>query len=307
MSPPDSIAVPYDLRAGYGADHRRVLVLGGGGIFFIAWQVAYLHRLAKRGIDFGAATRVVGTSAGSVVASLVTSGRIELARAELGLLAKLPNMVAAMAPTDSLRPSQLRALELFRQASDARPETIQAIGRAALAADADPAPKLRRSIAAVLAKREWPSDALTIATVDTYTGERLVLTADAGCSPARAAAASSSVPGLFSPQLVSDRKCMDGGVSGSGTHADLAVGAERVVILSLSAQLRAPQAMMTIHPDSLDTETQAIRDAGGDVFLRGPREAQVDTLMSPDSIPEAVAMGADQADSDAEAAAEFWR
>ncbi len=306
MSDGASLAIPYDLRAGYGSGHRQVLVLGGGGVFFVAWQVSYLHQLAKHGIDLGTATRVVGTSAGSVVAALVTAGRIDLARAELGLLAKLPNVVAAMAPAASLQPSQLRALDLFQQATDSRPETIQAIGRAALAADADPAEKFRRSISAVVVKREWPSNALAISTVDTYTGERLVITASAGCSPARAAAASSSVPGLFTPQLVADRKCMDGGVSGTGTHADLAVGAERVVILSLSAEVGATEATMTIHPKSLETEVQAIRAAGGQVFTRGPLKADLATLMSPNSIPEAVAMGASQADSDAGALADFW-
>ena len=43
-------------------------------------------------------------------------------------------------------------------------------------------------------------------------------------SVARAAAASSSVPVIFSPQPLHDRRAMDGGVSGTGIHADLAAG-----------------------------------------------------------------------------------
>ena len=51
---------------------------------------------------------------------------------------------------------------------------------------------------------------------------------------AHAAAASSSVPGIFSPQPILDRRCMDGGVSGSGINSDVVAGAERVVILALA-------------------------------------------------------------------------
>ena len=40
--PADGLARPVDYAARYGAGADRVLVLGGGGIFFIAWQVGYL-------------------------------------------------------------------------------------------------------------------------------------------------------------------------------------------------------------------------------------------------------------------------
>ena len=43
-------------------------------------------------------------------------------------------------------------------------------------------------------------------------------------SLSRAVAASSAVPGIFAPQAIGDRRCMDGGVSGPGTHLDLLAG-----------------------------------------------------------------------------------
>jgi NTE family protein len=302
----DDLPLPYDLAAQYGAGHNRALVLGGGGIFFIAWQVVYLHELAKRGVQLGNATLVVGTSAGSVVASLATAGRIGLARAQLEVLAKVPSVMSAMAPATGLRQSQQRALALFRDATDAAPDTIRTIGHAALAADASPAGRLRRSLTALVSTRGWPSEALAVTTVDTFTGERLVIRSGAQVSAARAAAASSSVPGLFSPQPVGDRRCMDGGVSGTGTHADLTVGAERVVILSLSAHTTASEPMMTIRPDSLPNEIDAVRRAGGEVFVRGPLEADLATLMSPSSVPAAVAMATRQASDDADVLGRFW-
>ena len=43
------------------------LVLGGGGITGIAWELGIIHGLAEEGIDLTEADTVVGTSAGSVV------------------------------------------------------------------------------------------------------------------------------------------------------------------------------------------------------------------------------------------------
>jgi NTE family protein len=52
----------------------RGLVLGGGGITGIAWELGVLAGLAEAGIDLGVADLVVGTSAGSVVGAQITSG-----------------------------------------------------------------------------------------------------------------------------------------------------------------------------------------------------------------------------------------
>jgi NTE family protein len=186
----DGLARPIDFDARYGAGANRGLVLGGGGIFFIAWQVAYLRELEARGLDLSEADIVVGTSAGSVVAGLLTGRRLRWFSTQLELLSKAPGLMSALAPASDLNPSQQRALNLFSGATDNRPETIHAIGYAALAADAAPAAKMRRSVAAALALRGWPSQALHISTVDTYTGERLILTSAAGVPATHAAAAS---------------------------------------------------------------------------------------------------------------------
>ena len=50
----------------------RALVLGGGGVAGIAWEIGLLARLAALGIDLAAgADLVVGTSAGACVAAMV--------------------------------------------------------------------------------------------------------------------------------------------------------------------------------------------------------------------------------------------
>ena len=53
---------------------RTALVLGGGGITGIAWELGILAGLARAGIDLAGADVVVGTSAGSVVGSQLASG-----------------------------------------------------------------------------------------------------------------------------------------------------------------------------------------------------------------------------------------
>jgi predicted acylesterase/phospholipase RssA len=50
------------------SDQRTALVLGGGGITGIAWEIGVLAGLAEAGTDLSGADLVVGTSAGSVVA-----------------------------------------------------------------------------------------------------------------------------------------------------------------------------------------------------------------------------------------------
>src|SRR5688500_8760504 len=56
------------------SDQRTALVLGGGGITGIAWEIGLLAGLAEAGTDLSDADLVVGTSAGSVVGAQLTSG-----------------------------------------------------------------------------------------------------------------------------------------------------------------------------------------------------------------------------------------
>lgn len=302
----DGLARPFDFDAKYGAGARRGLVLGGGGIFFIAWQVAYLRELESRGVDLAAADVVVGTSAGSLVSAILTGGKLRRFAGELSLLSKVPKVVEALAPAGNLAPSQDHALQLFQQAGDNQPATIKAIGYAALAAHAAPAAKMRRSVSAAVRMTKWPAASLHIATVDTYTGERLIIDRSAGVPVAAASAASSAVPGLFSPQPILDRKCMDGGVSGSGIHSDVVCGASRAVILSLGANATMPEAMMTIKPTALADEVAALQAHGTEVIVHGPEPTEVSKLMSPSAVPEAMAMGQRQAAEHAAQLSTFW-
>ena len=50
------------------------LVLGGGGVTGIAWEIGLLAGLLELGVDLTTADLIVGTSAGSVVGALVATG-----------------------------------------------------------------------------------------------------------------------------------------------------------------------------------------------------------------------------------------
>lgn len=302
----DGLAKPIDFGARYADGLERVLILGGGGLYFVAWQVGYLQGLSKRGIDLQKADRVVGTSAGSIVAAVVTSGHLASFARELRVLAKAPGLLSALAPSGDLSSSQLRAIELFRAAQDSSRDTVREIGYAALAAHAPRSEDMRRNLSVAIAKRKWPGPKLQTTCVDTYTGERLVVTEETGISVPRAAAASSAVPGLFSPQPIHDRMCMDGGVSGSGSHCDLASGATRAMVLALGSTSGDVEATMTIQPDALQHEVAALESGGTATWMRTPGHVDMTKLMSPAAVPDAMAEGEAVAAKDAVSAKHFW-
>ena len=290
--------IDFDARSGDGLGLG--VSLGGGGVFFVAWQVSYLYEMSERGIGLAGADRVVGTSAGSLVAAALEGGSLHRFHRELTVLGKVPKVLGALAPAGDLHPSQTRALALFRDATDARPETITSIGHAALAARTPAASVMARNVSMILASRRWPSPALHVTGVDAFTGERCVVTKAAQVGIARAVAASSAVPGLFAPQPIGDRRCMDGGVSGTGTHLDVLAGAERVVVLALNDGSDVGQGRMTVAPGSAEREMAALRASGSKVFRRVPDAVDPEALMDPAAVPDAVAMGRRQAADDAD-------
>src|SRR4051794_23219546 len=68
------VETPGVCEDGAMSDQRTALVLGGGGITGIAWEIGLLAGLAEAGTDLSGADLVVGTSAGSVVGAQVTCG-----------------------------------------------------------------------------------------------------------------------------------------------------------------------------------------------------------------------------------------
>ncbi len=295
---PDT-ARPRSFDARYGTGVRRGVSLGGGGTFFVAWQLGYLRRLAHHGVHIGTADRLVGTSAGSIVATTLANGRLHELFYESKVLSLAPGLMRVLFPADAAEPSQQAALDLYLGSTDADPDTILSIGRAARAADTPSPATMARDLVLVLGEH-WGSDALWMTTVDTDTGERCVLTRDTGVSVALGAAASSAVPGIFAPQPVAGRNCMDGGVCGTAVHLDLLAGADKALVLSLYRDEELTEGMLTLAPGDLTRELGALAASGTEVFVQSPEHhpMNVPELMDPTAVPDAMAMGARQADAD---------
>jgi NTE family protein len=202
-------------------------VLGGGGITGIAWEIGILAGLADVGIDLTTAETVLGTSAGSVVGALVTGGdsveelyasqladAADEAAAKLGGIALLRYAAYLMAPGG---PRRKRAR----------------IGRAAMRArtGVDEAVRIR-VIHEGIGDRPWPRDQrLLITGVNAESGADVVFDRDSHVGLVSAVAASCAVPLVWPPITIDGQKYVDGGMR-SPVNADLAQGAERVVVLA---------------------------------------------------------------------------
>jgi NTE family protein len=212
------------------SDQRTALVLGGGGITGIAWEIGVLAGLAEAGTDLSGADLVVGTSAGSVVGAQVACGvgieemyGRQLAPATAEKAARLNRATLAQFGWAMLR-SRGRDVDFRRR-----------IGTLALAAEKaglTPSEQERLEvIGARLGGKEWPERALTITAVDAETGEFSPFDRTSGVPLLHAVAASCAVPGVYPPVTIGGRRYVDGGMR-SAANADLAQGYDRVVVLA---------------------------------------------------------------------------
>jgi hypothetical protein len=111
------------------------------------------------------------------------------------------------------------------------------------------------------------------------------------------------VPGLFAPQPILDRRCMDGGVAGSGTHPDLVAGAARALVLALADN--GDVGIATSEAGSFERGIAALRASGTAVEVRTSRLPSDLMLMDPANVAVAMQLGAQQAAEDAEEIAAF--
>lgn len=204
---------------------KRALVLGGGGVTGVAWEIGLLHGLAEQGVDLTAADLFVGTSAGSVVAAQLT-GDTPLADLFAHELTDTAGDTSAVIGTRVLAGFVLAALW-----PGGRARGRARLGRAALKAHTVPESERRNAIASRVRRDEWPAARLLIPAVDARTGAVEVFDRESGASLIDAVAASCAVPLVWPPMTVGDRRYIDGGVR-SAANVDLARGYERVVVVA---------------------------------------------------------------------------
>ncbi|TFV67458.1 UNVERIFIED_ORG: patatin-like phospholipase family protein [Bacillus sp. AZ43] len=205
----------------------RALVLGGGGIAGAAWEVGLLSGWAAHGVDVRDADLVVGTSAGSVVGTLVrTSGDLEALYArQLGPVP--PTEPRVVVDATAMMTAFGEAVAGVAGEREARAR----IGAMALGAATVPEGERRAVIRGRIGDPDWPGRRLLVTAVDTADGEFVAFDASAGVRLLDAVAASCAVPGVWPPITVGRRRFMDGGMR-SVTNADLAEGYEVVLVVA---------------------------------------------------------------------------
>lgn len=304
--------IPYQPKLGLGKE--RGLVLGGGGVYLLAWMAGYVHALKRAGVDLNTADIVVGTSAGSIMSAMLTSGRLWYLDSELDIFSELPRLFAMLLPPTAPNASQLRARRRAVEASDASVATIQGIGRAAMAAhNQDGQAKFYKAIKHLVGQTAWPSERLFTTANDCYTGERLVVSQSAAIPVDVACAASASLPGNMGPTWLKNRLCMDGGICQTSTHADVVAGAKRALVFSLtdgSANAVKVGLRTSGMPNTLQAEVKALEADGTRTKLVVcgllPGVTHLNSLVDPSWIEPMMKYGRERGQADAQDMAAFW-
>ncbi|WP_214404184.1 patatin-like phospholipase family protein [Pseudonocardia lacus] len=282
-------------------DGERALVLGGGGVAGVAWEIGLLSGLAAQGVDLGAGELVVGTSAGSIVGALLRTGADpeELYAAQLAEVPATEPRVEFDGAAFMASFAEVLAGATGQQDARAR------VGSLALRAGTAPEGDRREIIAARLGgDRPWPAGRLVVTAVDAADGEFRAIDAASGVALVDAVAASCAVPGVWPTVTIDGHRYMDGGMR-SPTNADLATGYARVLVV-------APLQGMPGSPlgPGLDQEVATLRDAGAQVHVVTADEASLSAFgANPLDVatrePSARA-GRDQASREVDAIRAFW-
>jgi NTE family protein len=208
------------------SDLSRALVLGGGGITGIGWEVGVLAGLLDEGIDLRTADTVIGTSAGSFVGTNFTSA------VDWETVFSQQEHAAEHEPAIRTDPAVFAAWQDAFRAGGGDPRKVGAsfgaISRA-FPSPVDPAARLH-AIEARLLTNTWPEN-MHIVTTDSLTGELRLLSADSGIPITTATSASGAVPGIWPSVTIDGRDYVDGGMV-SAANAYLAAGHDVTVVLA---------------------------------------------------------------------------
>ncbi len=276
---------------------RIAVVLGAGGAVGHAFHAAVLGELRDvTGWDAGAADLLVGTSAGSGVASLLRAGLPAADMMHRALGEPLSVAGAAVADRGELgphRPAEASGgrptVSYLRMASPARlARAVRApweLSPGSLAAAMMPVGRVSSApIAATfdaLHADGWPVDPLWVVAVELDTGRRVVFGRDGApvATLGQAVRASCAVPGYFEPAEIDGLRYVDGAVH-SPTNADL-VADERPDLVVISAPMSAVRGAAGVRPVrhfarlALGREVAMLRSRGVPVVTFQPTAADL--------------------------------
>jgi NTE family protein len=203
-----------------------------------------------------------------------------------------------------------RTNRIIAAASDAA-DMRRRMGAAALeldaASDGSGQDRWRAIVAARLPSHRWPDRAILITAVDARTGEPVVFDRHSGMDLVDAVAASTANGFGVPPFGISGERFIDGGYR-RNENADLAVGHERILVLS-------PFGGRSRHPDEwrmqLAAQVSELRSSGSTVETIFPDGNSLDAfgsnMMDASRRRPSALAGHEQGMARAEQLAEFWR
>ena len=283
---------------------RLGLVLGGGGLVGLGYHAGVMKALDEFGADVASSDVIVGTSAGSVIASYLASGWTAADFYEYAH-GRHPSSLA----DENLQRDEVRAI--FTPLYNSQAERLRrGIGGIfALASSRgywnaatrgrEPHSALKKLFPAGmystgetrerlwndLGTGDWPRDGLYICAVDLFTGELVPFGhPDAPEAPLPdAVLASTAIPGVFPPVRIGERLYVDGGAA-SATSLNLATedGCEAILCIAplgykndgiaspRDPRMFGPVLMRSFFARALRKEVNAARAEGVDVFVIRP-------------------------------------
>lgn len=227
------------------------LVLAGGGLTGIAWELGVLLGLAENVSDIPRqADLIIGTSAGSVVGTQLTQGR-QLTELFQRQLEPDANEISPHIDVETLT----QVYSNMRGGGTQTDEQRRAIGEIALNASTADWPTRRAVIQGRVGTDEWPAGNLVLTTIDAHTGEFITWTKDSGVGLIDAVASSCAVAGVWPCVPINDHMYYDGGFR-NAANASLAAGYDDVWVLAPLSGDASP---------AVEKEVEQLRDAGANV------------------------------------------
>lgn len=252
-------------------ERSRALVLGGGGVTGIAWEVGVLAGLAESGFDVRDWDLVVGTSAGAIAGARLlgdadlagwyatmaapwsreddqpvrdVGGRVAAAAMRLGRRRLLNWTVQAWFTALAIETLVRQRAVRGKRASVPHPTPVAGLrpfreadwmaaraGAFSLAARTSTEEVYLAAVSSYLGPVTAWPDALVVTMVDALDGRAVAADARSGVPLVRAVAASCAVPALMPPVTIGGRPYVDGGVV-SQSHLVLAAGYDDVLVIA---------------------------------------------------------------------------
>lgn len=275
-----------------GAPTRRGLVLGGGGMTGMAWEVGVVAGLADQGVDVSSPDVLVGTSAGAIIGERLRRG---MTPSEL----YAEQLTFSHEDYGSFGIGNLVRLVLPRLAIRSPERARRAIGYLSSRSGDGGAQQAR--IARAVGHDVWPEAELRVVAVAAKTGERLIITRSSGVPLTTAIAASSAFPTAFPPVEIDGQLYLDGAVY-SSVNADVASGCAVVVVIAPFLPRRLHRHTVQDEIACLGPETRTVLITPDHHSTRAIGYRILDVAR----IPQLLALGRDQGRAAAPRVREVW-